>query len=1074
MTGIVILLFCAVVLRMALYLNLSAKESLTLGLEKEGLVKSLQRARDELETRVEARTAELSLINDELRREVSERVQAEEFLSKSEERYRLLVDNVQESIFVAQDGRLTFMNPTTIELFGYSKSELLSKPFVEFIHPDDRELVYKNHLRRITGEQIPQRYPCRILHKTGAVRWVEITSVMIRWDERPAVLVFMTDITNSKEAEDALRNSESTLRDILSTSPVGIVGLAGDRTIKWVNESCLEMFGFQNDEVVGHSAAIVYPSEAEYNRVGKAIYEGVKAGKVTSIDALLRRKDSSLFDAYIRMKESGKPDLVIAAISDMSERRRVEDALRESEEKYRLVVENAQEAISVAQDGMLRFVNPKTVDILGYSENELLTKPFSEFIHTDDREIVLERHARRMRGEKFPTRYSFRVVAKDGALKWVEIDSAEIVWAGRQATLTFMADITERIRMEEELKESEERYRTLVEESFDGMFIQKGFEIVFANARLHEMLGYSAGELRGLDHWVIYHPDYQALTRQRATARMQGEDVVSQYEVRLQRKDGAAFDGEISARGVKVKGEPGILVWVKDTSQRRRSEEAQRRLFTAVEQAADAIMVTDVKGKIEYVNPAFEKVTGHTLMEVVGQNPRLLKSGEHDQMFYKNLWNTITRGEVWTGRFINRTKNGKLFHEAATISPVRDAIGKIVNFVAVKHDMTEHLKLSEQLVQAQKMEAIGTLAGGIAHDFNNLLQVTLGYSEFLLAEKRKDDPEFEDLSKIFQAAQSGAELVQRLLMFSRKVESKPIPLNLNKQIVQVEKLLRRTIPKMIDIKLDLSQQLMEVEADPTQVEQILMNLAINARDAMPDGGRLTINTKNTNLDEEYCKIHVGVKPGVYVALSVSDTGRGIDAETVEHIFEPFFTTKEIGRGTGLGLATVYGIIRQHGGHIICESEVCKGSTFSVYFPAILSRLEHVAESVLEMPACGTETVLLVDDEDSVRELGNRIMTNNGYKVLTAANGEAALEVYGKEKERIALVILDLIMPIMGGKDCLKKILAIDPHAKILIASGYSADASTREFIELGAQGFVSKPFRLNELLRQVRKALDER
>ena len=202
-----------------------------------------------------------------------------------------------------------------------------------------------------------------------------------------------------------------------------------------------------------------------------------------------------------------------------------------------------------------------------------------------------------------------------------------------------------------------------VEESFDGMFIQKGFEIVFANARLHEMLGYSAGELRGLDHWVIYHPDYQALTRQRAMARMQGEDVVSQDQVRLQRKDGAAFDGEISARGVKVKGEPGVLVWVKDISQRRRSEEAQRRLFTAVEQAADAIMVTDAKGKIEYVNPAFEKVTGHTLMEVVGQNPRLLKSGEHDQMFDRNLWNTITRGEVWTGRFINRAKNGKLYDE---------------------------------------------------------------------------------------------------------------------------------------------------------------------------------------------------------------------------------------------------------------------------------------------------------------------------------------------------------------------------------------------------------------------------
>ena len=317
-------------------------------------------------------------------------------------------------------------------------------------------------------------------------------------------------------------------------------------------------------------------------------------------------------------------------------------------------------------------------------------------------------------------------------------------------------------------------------------------------------------------------------------ARMRGEDVVSQYEVKLQRRDGSSFDGEISARAVKVKGEPGVQVWVKDVSKRKRSEEAQRRLATAVEQSAEAIVVTDTAGNIQYVNPAFERISGYTRDEAIGQNPKLLKSGEHDQMFYRNLWDTIKRGQVWTGRFINKRKDGSLYHEDSTISPVRDSGGKIINFVAVKRDITEQLALSRQLLQAQKMEAIGTLAGGIAHDFNNLLQVTLGYSELLLAEKREDDPEYADLSKIFQAAKSGAELVQRLLTFSRKVETKPIPLNLNKRIVQVEKLLRRTIPKMIDIQLDLSDDLAEINADPTQMEQVLMNLAVNASDAMAD------------------------------------------------------------------------------------------------------------------------------------------------------------------------------------------------------------------------------------------------
>ena len=294
----------------------------------------------------------------------------------------------------------------------------------------------------------------------------------------------------------------------------------------------------------------------------------------------------------------------------------------------------------------------------------------------------------------------------------------------------------------------------------------------------------------------------------------------------------------------------------RDITERKRAESALKRLATAVEQAAEAIVVADCKGNIQYVNPAFEKITEYAREEVIGQNPRILKSGEHDAIFYKDLWDTITSGEVWSGRIVNKKKDGTLYHEELTISPVRESSGKIVNFVALKRDITDHLQLYRQLVQAQKMEAIGTLAGGVAHDFNNLLQVMLGYSELLISDKNKQDPEFADLQKIFHAARSGADLVQRLLTFSRKVEYKPIPMNINRQIVQVEKLLRRTIPKMIDIHLDLSEDISEINADPTQIEQILMNLSVNARDAMPHKGRLTIATKNTTLDEDYCKIHL--------------------------------------------------------------------------------------------------------------------------------------------------------------------------------------------------------------------------
>jgi CheY-like chemotaxis protein len=349
----------------------------------------------------------------------------------------------------------------------------------------------------------------------------------------------------------------------------------------------------------------------------------------------------------------------------------------------------------------------------------------------------------------------------------------------------------------------------------------------------------------------------------------------------------------------------------------------------------------------------------------------------------------------------------------------------------------------------------------------------MGFSELLLTEKDEQDPSYADLQKINEAAQKGADLVKRLLAFSRKAEIKLRPLNLNYQIEQLQEMLNRVIPKMIAIELNLADGLSRVNADPTQMDQVLMNLAVNAKDAMPERGKLAIETSNVVLDEEYARTHLGVKPGAYVLLSLSDTGHGMDKETLSHIFEPFYTTKEAGKGTGLGLAMVYGIVKQHGGYITCYSEPGQGTTFKIYLPVLAGTGDQLETAAREAtPRGGTETVLLVDDEEFVRDLGKQILERSGYAVLTADNGKEALSIYSKERDKISLVILDLIMPEMGGKQCLEELLKIDPQIRVLIASGFAENGRTKEAIETGARGFVGKPYNMKGMLQAVREVLD--
>jgi len=511
------------------------------------------------------------------------------------------------------------------------------------------------------------------------------------------------------------------------------------------------------------------------------------------------------------------------------------------------------------------------------------------------------------------------------------------------------------------------------------------------------------------------------------------------------------------------------------TLARVRLVQAQQRLSAAIEQSAESIIITDTVGTIIYVNPAFERISGYSRAEALGQTPRLLKSGQLSESFYQHLWQTLSVGQVWRGRIINKKKDGSLYTVDKIITPVRDERGLIVNYVAVGDDVTGKLHLEDQLRQAQKMEGIGRLAGGIAHDFNNLLTVINGYSEILL-HRHPDfsDPVRQGLEQIKQAGQRAATLTAQLLAFSRKQVLQPQILDLNHLVANMEKMLGRLIGEDINLKTVLASDLGQVKADPSQIEQVLVNLAVNARDAMPGGGMLTIETANVTLDLDYVHHHVEVTPGEYVMIAVTDTGIGMSAEVKAHLFEPFFTTKEVGKGTGLGLATCFGIVKQNRGHIWAYSEPGQGTTLKIYLPRLRAEIKPVSEETRpkNLPQ-GTEKILLVEDAPAVRELTARILRQHGYTVLEAADGASALRLIQAQPDiQFQLLLTDVVMPEMGGQVLVDRLMVERPGLKVLFMSGYTDTTLAKRGIGLPNLTFLQKPFTPAALLGKVREVLD--
>jgi len=628
-----------------------------------------------------------------------------------------------------------------------------------------------------------------------------------------------------------------------------------------------------------------------------------------------------------------------------------------------------------------------------------------------------------------------------------------------------------RKQAEQALAESETRYKALHNASFGGIAIHDQGFILECNQGLSEMTGYQYSELIGMDGLLLI-----AERSREAVMNNIRTGYEKPYEAFGLPKCGEEFHLQLEARNVPYKGKQVRAVEFRNITERKRAEVERERLITAIEQGDDVVIITDVDGLIQYVNPAFETVTGYTREEVRGQNPRILKSGNHDESFYCNMWDTLTGGNTFHGRMINKRKDGSKYTEDATISPVRELAGNIVNYVAVKRDVTAQIQLEDQFAQAQKMESVGRLAGGVAHDFNNKLAIVNGYAEMALDMIDPSDPLRETIQEIHTAGKQSAGIVRQLLAFARKQTISPMQLDLNDTISSMLKMLQRLIGENIDLTWHPGRNLWQVKIDPSQVDQIMANLAVNARDAIEDVGKLIIETENVVVDEDHCWQYSYFVPGRYVMLAVSDNGCGMEKQVQDNLFEPFFTTKGVGKGTGLGLSTIYGIVKQNNGFINVYSEPGQGTTFKIYLPPNEEQESgsspHLKESPKRIPT-GSETVLLVEDEPAILKMGRGMLEKLGYKVLTAEKPEDALRLAEEYEDKIHILITDVVMPGMNGRDLAAKVSISSPAIKTLYMSGYTADVIAHHGVLDEGVYFIQKPFSMQDLAVKVREALEQ-
>ena len=987
----------------------------------------------------------------------------------------------QGIVIYDQDLKYVLWNPFMEEITGLRSRQVLGK------HPSELFPFLKEQgldrliERALTGEPASTPEFAYYVPGTGKSGWASAVYGPLRDSNGRIVGVIATveGITRRKLAEEALGQSEERYRNAVDRATDVIYMLSTDGAIISLNQAFETLTGWSRAEWIGRNLlGLVHPDDLG---IGVKSFQRVFHGESSGTFELRFLSKSG---EYLVGECTAAPQIengrVVAAsgmVRDITARKRAVEALRQAEKEYRSIFEHALDGMfRSTPDGQFLLVNPALAEMLGYDSPEDLIESVAAigrqfYVDPEGR----DQYERLMKERGVVKWFETQALRKDGCIICIA-ESGRAVRSSSGELLYYegtIRDITERKGAVEELRHSEERYRELVENINDIVYAADDHgTITYISPVVELITGYQPSEITGRSIVEFVHPEDLPLFLESFKQTIAG--VIEPLEYRIVAKSGEVRWVRSSSRpvfdGERAVGLRGVMA---DTTEHKRVEAHLERLATAVEQAAESIVITDTDGAIQYVNPAFERASGYSSDEVRGQHPRFLKMGVPDEEFYQGVWKTITSGQVWTGRFINKRKDGSFFEEEATISPVRERSGKIVNFVAVKRDVTKEIELEKQLLHAQKMEAVGRLAGGVAHDFNNLLTAIIGYGQLVQGRLGADHPLRSEVKEILDAGHRAAELTSQLLAFSRRQTLIPRNINLNDTIANLMKMLQRIIGEDVDVRFRASPDLYLVFADAGQIDQVMMNLAVNARDAMPGGGQLVIETRNVTVDEAYCREHLWARPGNYAQISVSDTGLGMDAETQRRIFEPFFTTKEIGKGTGLGLAVVYGIINQHGGFIHLYSEPGHGTTIKVYLKAEAATAQDEAPMLQTPVRGGSETILVAEDEGTLREVARTVLGSLGYRVLLASDGEEALVAYAAAMNEIDLVILDLIMPRMGGREAYERIRALGgSECPVIFMTGYAPEILKDDLGEVGSAELIQKPYEVEELRRKVRQVLD--
>ena len=879
-------------------------------------------------------------------------------LSKASSRYEALIAASNTGAWEYQDDSgFVWCSPEYFSMLGYSIEDFklpgsygIEQVWIDLVHPDDREdamCCFADYLKDPKG--MYEQY-FRMQHRDGQWLWIwSRGKKLLDKEGKPTNIMVGThiDITEHRQAEERLAISEQQLRAILQASPVGI-GRVKERTIEWVNDKMCQISGYGPEEFQHRNSLFLYEDEAEYERVGNVLYkEGL-------VETKWVRKDGEVRDISIYATQTSSYAYIFA-VMDITERKRVEEALIENERKFRTLFDTANDAIFIMKDYIIVDCNRKTLDMFCCSKEDIVGRSPIDF-------------------------------------------SPEIQPCGIISS-------------------------------------KKGNKVM----------------------------------------RIAMKGVPQYFEWKHLRLNGTDFDAETSLNSIELGGDTYLQSIVRDVTARKLAEEEvlreREKLQTLSDNAPFGMVLIDKEGRFTYINSRFTELFGYDLSDVPDGSVWFRKAYPDAEYRHSVI-------SAWVEDFKD-ARPGERKPRAFTMT-CKDGTQKIMEFIPSRltsgdylmtcEDITEMVRLESQYRQAQKMESIGTLAGGIAHDFNNILTSLMGYTTLMQMKMDKGSPLRSYVKQILSASQKAADLTRNLLAFSRQQPVNLATIDLNNSIITTEKLLRRLLTEDIELRTLLTKESTVVMADKSQMDQILFNLVTNARDAMPKGGVLIIETDVADMDDGFVNAHGFGKRGKYVVMSVSDTGEGMDETTREKIFDPFFTTKEQGKGTGLGLPTVYGIVKQHNGYITVYSEPRHGTTFRIYLPAV--RMKISREKIGRTPiVSGSETVLIAEDNEEVRCFVKEALQEHGYKTIEAVDGEDAVERF-KQYRDVDLIILDSVMPKKNGREVYEEIRLIDPDIKVIFTSGYTKDVVLNKGIGVGEVNFIAKPFLINMLLQKIREVLD--